>query len=121
MNFINDPNINIKLKLFGLIILVCGITFGFGVSVGSKLYPNKNKNQSNYTTNKESSQKTENKKPVNNITGAGDTNCLIKGNISGQKKTYHVVGGAFYDRTTAELCFDSEQEAIDAGFNKSSR
>lgn len=51
-----------------------------------------------------------------------ETNCLIKGNISTKgDKIYHVKGGAFYDRTNPELCFNSESEAKAAGFRKSSR
>jgi|GEM_PF-659321 len=47
--------------------------------------------------------------------------CLIKGNISGKNKIYHVQGGAFYDRVTPEQCFDTESEARAAGFRKSGR
>lgn len=48
--------------------------------------------------------------------------CYIKGNIgSGGKKIYHVPGGAFYDRTKPEQCFNTEAEAVAAGFVKSSR
>ena len=46
----------------------------------------------------------------------------IKGNINSKgKKIYHLPGGAFYDRTNPEQCFDSEVEAKTAGFTKSSR
>jgi hypothetical protein len=47
--------------------------------------------------------------------------CTIKGNISGKNKIYHVPGGAFYERTTPEQCFDSEESAEAAGFRKSSK
>ena len=48
--------------------------------------------------------------------------CIIKGNISTTgRKVYHVKGGAFYDRTKAEQCFNTEQEAMVAGFTKSQR
>jgi hypothetical protein len=48
--------------------------------------------------------------------------CIVKGNISSAgKKIYHVKGGAFYDRTKAEECFNTEAEALAAGFVKSSR
>ena len=49
-------------------------------------------------------------------------NCVVKGNISSTgKKLFHVKGGAFYDRTKAEQCFNTPAEAIAAGFIKSSR
>jgi hypothetical protein len=48
--------------------------------------------------------------------------CPVKGNISAKgARTYHVVGGAFYDKTNPEQCFSSEEEAITAGFKRSSR
>ncbi len=57
---------------------------------------------------------------------AGETAILdcqgkIKGNVSSSGKIYHLPGGAFYNRTVAEICFASEQEAKAAGFRKSSR
>ena len=47
--------------------------------------------------------------------------CIVKGNISATSKIYHVAGGAFYARTKAEQCFNTEAEAQAAGFRKSSR
>lgn len=53
-------------------------------------------------------------------TTAPTSACIVKGNISSAgKKIYHVKGGAFYDRTKAEQCFNTE--ALAAGFIKSSR
>ena len=49
------------------------------------------------------------------------TDCLVKGNISGNNKIYHVKGGAFYDRTNPEMCFATEEEAKAAGFRKAAR
>lgn len=52
---------------------------------------------------------------------------LVKGNISSSKELiYHVPGGAYYDQVkideeAGELFFCSEQDALDAGFRKSSR
>jgi hypothetical protein len=44
----------------------------------------------------------------------------IKGNISASgNKIYHVPQGSFYQRTVAEICFATEEEAIKAGFRKS--
>ncbi len=55
-------------------------------------------------------------------TSALNGNCPVKGNISSAgKKIFHVKGGAFYDRTKAEQCFNTPSEAIAAGFVKSSR
>jgi hypothetical protein len=45
----------------------------------------------------------------------------IKGNIGSSGKIYHMPGGAFYDRTQAEACFATEEQAKAAGFRKSSR
>jgi len=59
--------------------------------------------------------------PIVSGTQSESTACAggIKGSSS---KIYHVPGGAFYDRTTNPArCFQTEQEAIDAGFKKSSR
>lgn len=59
------------------------------------------------------------------VAGAAITNpnsaCKIKGNISSKSKIYHVPGGAFYDRVKPEQCFNTEAEAIQAGYRKSSR
>ncbi|MBI3231702.1 MAG: hypothetical protein HYZ51_01315, partial [Candidatus Doudnabacteria bacterium] len=57
---------------------------------------------------------------------AGDqdpkADCLIKGNISATGgKIYHIKGGAFYDRTNPEQCFNTEEEAKGAGYRRSSR
>lgn len=45
----------------------------------------------------------------------------IKGNVSSAAKVYHVPGGAFYERTNPEICFDNEQQAQAAGFRKSKK
>jgi micrococcal nuclease len=51
-----------------------------------------------------------------------DENCPIKGNISGTKKspikTYHTVLSGWYERIQPEQCFQTEEEAIFAGFRK---
>jgi len=51
----------------------------------------------------------------------GDCKGKIKGNVSSSGMIYHVPGGSFYDRTNAEMCFDTEEQARAAGFRKSSR
>ena len=47
-----------------------------------------------------------------------DSCTTIKGSKS---KMYHIPGGSFYDRTSAAQCFTTEEEAVAAGFTKSSR
>ena len=47
--------------------------------------------------------------------------CVVKGNVSGSSKIYHVKGGASYEKTTPEACFDTEAEAQAAGFRKAKR
>ena len=65
--------------------------------------------------------------PAAQIAGAttetADPNCTgkIKGNISAKSRIYHVPGGAFYNRTVPEMCFNTETEAKAAGFRKSLR
>jgi hypothetical protein len=57
--------------------------------------------------------------------GGNDSDCAvgqIKGNIgSGNSRVYHLPGGSFYNRTEAEMCFNTEAEALAAGFRKSTR
>ena|SRR5690554_2131039 len=45
----------------------------------------------------------------------------IKGNISSSGRIYHIPGGAFYNRTDPEMCFNTEAEAQAAGFRRSQR
>jgi hypothetical protein len=55
-------------------------------------------------------------------TSTPDAKCLIKGNIStAGKKIYHITGGAFYAKVHPEQCFNTEADAVAAGFVKSSR
>ncbi len=55
--------------------------------------------------------------PVN-----GDCGGLIKGNVSSSGELiYHVPGGQFYDRTRAEACFATPEEAEAAGYRRSRR
>ncbi len=56
-----------------------------------------------------------------NTTPHTNQNCPVKGNVSGKNKIYHIQGGAFYERTQEEMCFQTEAEATAAGFVKSSR
>ncbi len=81
----------------------------------------------NKTADKETEKQTESNSTANKANTATGTvpkpgqPCPIKGNISSSSKIYHVKGGAFYDRTTPEQCFNTEAEAQAAGFRKSSR
>ena len=51
-----------------------------------------------------------------------EADCKIKGNISSSgRKIYHVPGGAFYKTVKPEMCFNTEAEALAAGFVKSGR
>jgi hypothetical protein len=97
---------------------------GFGTGKVEKYYTG-NKMQSNYTTNKSNKQieilgEADNTKAKNDTNNANATqSCIIKGTSS---KIYHLPGGAFYDRVTKPAaCFNSEDEAVTAGYRKSSR
>ena len=50
------------------------------------------------------------------------SNCAIKGNISGTKsnpvKKYHTSESPWYERVIAERCFDDEETAVNEGFVK---
>ena len=105
------------------------LTFIVGFGAGSYVRETRrdiSKPQANYTT-------VPAKKPANtatNTVGQGTAkqatstpaSCIVKGNISSTgKKIYHVQGGAFYARVKPEQCFNTETEALAAGFVKSSR
>lgn len=90
------------------------------------------KQQANYTTNKAAApvkatgevkgEVTEKATQSASTTPAKAGECKIKGNISSsKKKIYHMPGGAFYERTQPEQCFNTEAEAQAAGFVRSSR
>jgi len=96
------------------------------------------KSQTNYTTNKveiqttqkpaDTKQKAENPEPqvpakvLGTQTKNQTTDCPIKGNISSAgKKIYHIKGGAYYNIVKPEECFQTESEALAAGFVRSSR
>jgi hypothetical protein len=51
-------------------------------------------------------------------------NCAnkIKGNINSKgEKIYHLPTGAYYKNTNPEACFETEEQAISAGFRKSGK
>ncbi len=112
---------------FALMLVV-----GYGIGIYEKPLRRQNV-QSNYTTatakkpvTAEAGAPAANVPAMGNVAGAATTtgdsgDCIIKGNISATSKIYHVKGGAFYERTKAEQCFNTEAEAVAAGFRKSSR
>ncbi|MEZ4180663.1 MAG: hypothetical protein R3B41_04130 [Candidatus Doudnabacteria bacterium] len=130
-----------KIKILALFVFLQISSFGLGLYSGRQLTPsqavNLDKLQSNYTTKDLELQANQNQpNPTNtnisskannssttqpNSTKNGDNCTKIKGNISSKSKIYHMPGGAFYNRTQAEMCFDTEQQALAAGFVKSSK
>ena len=119
-----------KVVLAVSFVLVFLVGFGTGSYVRPSASANTNKSQSNYTT---SPAKNPAPKPAaatqtaekGTVAGASTTpasSCLIKGNIStGGRKIYHVPGGALYKVVKPEQCFNTEAEAVAAGFVKSGR
>lgn len=121
--FVKNNKQNFILGICFILVFIVG--FGAG-GYEKEIRRNNYKSQTNYTTQAV-------KKPVVENGGEGTvkgttsptstlTNCMIKGNISSTgRKVYHVQGGAFYEKTKAEQCFNTEAEAVGAGFVKSSR
>lgn len=110
--------------------LLIGIGIGRGAAPEKK--PESSQLQTNYTTTKPDNQpvvaatptpevKGEQTSPAAKPTAPDLANCPIKGNVSSASKIYHVKGGSFYERTNPEMCFQTEGEAVAAGFRKSSR
>ena len=67
-----------------------------------------------------------NPSPSQSVAGAttqSDSTSVCQGKIKGNpsSKIYHVPGGAFYDRLSSAICFDSERDAQAAGYRKSQR
>lgn len=81
-------------------------------ALSSEVYDNLNKLQTQITTGEAPA-----------VAGESTENCAgkIKGNIGSSGKIYHLPGGAFYNRTNPEMCFDTEAAALEAGFRKSQR
>lgn len=60
--------------------------------------------------------------PAAAATSTPGADCKIKGNIASTgRKIYHMPGGAFYKTVKPEMCFNTEAEALAAGFVKSGR
>jgi len=118
-----------------LVIAVCFVLV-FIVGFGSGRYERgfrreKIKPQNNYTTNATEKpavkeiQTAVNPVQQGTVMSASSTqeqSCVVKGNISASsRKIYHVSGGAFYKTVKPEQCFNTEAEAIAAGYVKSQR
>lgn len=117
-----------KVVLGVCFVLVFFVGFGTG-SYTREIRRNTLKPQANYTT-------PPGKKPApttapvvagqgtvaGTATASSTASCIVKGNIASTgKKVYHVQGGAFYKIVKPEECFNTEAEAVAAGFVKSSR
>ncbi len=107
-----------------LAVFIAGYGVGkSGVSNSGITTPAK-RSLSNYTTNKSPDTKTpakvggtsKNTTIIPTNTPAND--CPIKGSKS---KIYHIKGGSFYERTNPAQCFNTEEEALAAGYIKSTR
>ncbi len=124
-SWVREKENKTKLIIAASFVVVFFVGFGTG-SYEKGMRRDAYKKQNNYTT-------AEAKKPAADVaaqqgivagaaTGTAVSDCLIKGNIaSGGKKIYHIKGGAFYERTNAEQCFNTEKEAVAAGYIKSSK
>ena len=106
-----------KIKLWLLILLFQIISFIVGLYSGHTLWPITKPSSviTNYTTKQD-----EEPKPITtkDVVNNSNSECPIKGSKS---KIYHLEGGSFYDRTNPQQCFNTEEDAINAGYTKSSR
>lgn len=107
-----------KIKFWLVIAVVQILSFGGGILAGKNYFAERSQPlEPNYSTDEP--------KLTAEAPGPTKTNnaseCKIKGNVSGRSKVYHLQGGAFYERTQEEACFNTESEAQSAGFIKSSR
>ena len=122
-----------KQKLVYGVCFVLVFIIGFGTGrFDSQYQVSKLKQQINYTTSAPKSQTTQAKtgagdKPAANVqqvksSSTTTSDCIVKGNINAKGyKIYHIKGGAFYNMVKPEQCFNTEAEALAAGFVKSSR
>ncbi|HAG27177.1 TPA: hypothetical protein DCG61_00120 [Patescibacteria group bacterium] len=107
-----------KLKILALVCLVQLGSFGAGLYSGHTYWPKQSVQVAlpNYTTENVKAPKPT--APTNTTQPTPNTECNIKGSKS---RLYHLPGGAFYDRTNPQVCFETEAEAQAAGYTKSSR
>lgn len=108
-----------KPKLVVLGCLVTAFVAGYGVGTYETRSKGYSRRQLNYTTNTaKSPTPASTPKPTTTTAATQTGDCYIKGSKS---KLYHMPGGSFYDRTNPVQCFASEEEAVTAGYTKSSR
>lgn len=108
--------------------LMAGLGFSLGQITASEVKPPEIRVEEAFAPLNNSSESGPNQSSANNKTQAkatlntnnGDLDCKgqIKGNISGTNKIYHLPGGSSYNKTKPEACFDTEAQAISAGFRK---
>jgi hypothetical protein len=115
-----------KQKMVYGICFVLVFIIGFGTGRFDSQYQiSKLKSYVNYTTS--APKNAAGDKPAASIqqvksTTTSTPNCIVKGNINSKGfKIYHIKGGAFYNLVKPEQCFNTEAEAVAAGFVKSSR
>lgn len=130
--WLKDKDNKQKIVLGICFVLVFFVGFGAG-GYERKIRRDAYKSQANYTTQQPKKQVPAVAGVDTNqviIAGQGRTpasstataNCIVKGNISSSGgKIYHVLGGSFYKTVKPEQCFNTEAEAVAAGFRKSSR
>ena len=120
-----------KDKMLLTLCFVLVFLVGFGAGRFEQQW-RREKLQSNYTTNfKPAPTNTASKaaaalpakQPTGVVAGTSTTTpCVVKGNISSSgAKIYHIKGGALYNVVKPEQCFNTEAEAVAAGFRKSGR
>lgn len=119
-------------KARAVTVLACVIMFvvGFGTGKATKSQP-KSESQldyPNYTIDSEKKPQEVGETAATPAISQGNEKqinpnqpCVIKGNISGNNKIYHVKGGSSYEKTVPEQCFNTETEAEAAGFRKAKR
>jgi len=116
-----------KLVLAVCFLLVFVIGFGTGryereVNINREKIQNQQANyitKSSVSTTADSNKKDEPQAPTQVLGASADKLCPVKGNMT--SKIYHVPGGAFYNTLKSPRCFNTEAEAVAAGFRKSSR
>ncbi len=114
-DYLNEKWLEMKPKI---VVLACLVgAFISGYFTGTTAYSKPTPRQLNYTTNNTNKLSQPAEQKVNKPAGQGSA-CPVKGSSS---RVYHLPGGAFYDRTNAAVCFNTEAEAVAAGYRKSSR
>ncbi len=121
----NWPEIQPKLVWIATSLVMFGAGFGAGNYDRKNSYKRfQVKPQVNYTTQKPQGEvkAVSTPAPVKEaVTGKTDqpaADCKIKGNIGTSGKIYHIPGGRSYKIVKPEQCFNTEEEAVSAGFRK---